>query len=73
VGRVARVIKTTLVRMTIAAIAIRSVTASPASPQPSSTATTGFTYACVDTRAGVLTRSSHVYAENPTMEPNTIR
>src|SRR5262249_31075573 len=60
---------------TIATVArtIRSVIASPAKAQPSSTATTGVTYAYVETRAGVVERSSQTYAEKPRREPKTMR
>src|SRR5690606_7385578 len=40
---------------------------------PSSTATTGFTNACVDAIAVVVARSSQTYALNPTQEPKTTR
>jgi hypothetical protein len=52
------VIKATPLTMTAAATSMRTVNASPANAAPSSTATTGLTYAYVLTRAGVLTRSS---------------
>ncbi len=65
--------RATPLTMTAAATAIRTVSASPASAQPSSTAMTGFTYAYVLTRVGVLTRSSQMYALKAMIEPNTTR
>src|SRR5258706_11921649 len=59
--------------MTRAATPVAAVIDSPPTLHPSATATSGFTYACVPTRDGDATRSSHSYAENATTEPNTIR
>ena len=59
--------------MTDAATIVRAVSGSPASAHPSSTATTGFTYAYVDTFAGVVARRSHAYAENATSDPKDRR
>src|SRR5690606_32228913 len=67
------VIAATAPTLITAATAIRGLLGSRANAQPSSTATTGLTYAYVETRAGVLTPRSHVYAVNPTSEPNTMR
>ena len=66
-------ISTTPLTITAAANIIRVVSGSLAITNPSSTAITGFTYAYVLTRAGVLTCSSHTYAVNATIEPNTTR
>jgi len=53
----AKVINATPPRITAAATSIRPVNGSPATAQPSTTATTGFTYAYVDTLAGVVAPS----------------
>ena len=57
--------------MMAAATSIRGVNDSPATSQPRKTATTGFTYAYVETRDGGQTRSSHMYALRATMDPIT--
>jgi hypothetical protein len=44
---------------------VRPSRPSPPIPQPTTSATTGFTYAYVPTRAGVEARSSHMYAVKP--------
>ena len=50
----------TAAMMVQAAAMVRGVSGSCATSQPSSTATTGFTYAYVATRAGLSTRSSQM-------------
>src|SRR5437870_8191120 len=56
-----------------AATIVPIVTASPASDQPRKTATTGLTYAYVETFAAVVTRSNQMYAVNATSEPKNIK
>src|SRR5690606_28508982 len=67
------VITTTEPMITAEAIRTRTVSGSPANAHPNSTATTGLTYAYVETRAGVDTLSRKTYAEYPISEPKTIR
>src|SRR5204862_7613692 len=49
------------------------VTGSPSTAAPSAIATTGLTYAWVETTVVETLRSSHPYAEYASSEPNTIR
>ena len=67
------VINATEPTMIAAATNIRGVTGSPATSQPSNTATTGFTYAYVAARAGGTFRSNQLYAVKATIEPKTIK
>jgi len=53
-----RVIRTTATTMTLPASSIDAVTRSPARAQPSTTATSGFTYVCVITVIGDVSRSA---------------
>ena len=66
-------IKATAPTITAEATIMRGVSTSPANAQPSSTATTGFTYAYVETRAGVETVSRYMYAEKAMSEPKVNR
>src|SRR5690349_10220206 len=59
--------------MTIVATQVFQPTASPASTHPSNTATTGFTYAYVETRDGEATVRSHVKTVNAMIDPKTMR
>src|SRR4029077_19761376 len=63
----------TAVRMTAAAVTVRSVMLSPAINQPRNSATTGFTNAYVATRAAVLFCKIYRYALNPIPDPKAIR
>jgi len=50
------------------ATATRGESGSPATAAPTTRATTGFTNAYVPTSVGLATRSSHMYAVNPTSD-----
>ena len=58
-------------RMIAPATMVRAVSGSEAKAAPSRTATTGFTYAYVDTSDVRALRISHAYAEKPTSDPAT--
>jgi len=55
------------------ATTVRTVTGSERKAHPRNTATTGFTYAYVETSDVRAFRSSHTYEANPTNEPNVMR
>src|SRR5579859_6348537 len=55
------------------AMAVSPVTCSPSTIAPSATATSGFTYAYVETAVADTWCSSQMYAEYAISEPNTIR
>jgi hypothetical protein len=59
--------------MTAVASRVPALRCSPATAHPSTTATAGFTNAYVATRVGAVWRRSHMYAENVTTVPMTIR
>src|SRR5207245_3135238 len=67
------VITTTAMTMTEDARRVRRVNCSPARKYPRKTATTGLTYAYVETLAVVVFVRSQTYDEKPIREPNTIR
>src|SRR5215475_1016274 len=74
IGALPRVLTiATAARMMAVAITVCAPIVSEASNHPRKTATTGFTYAYVDTRDGDATVSSQVKAVNAMIEPNTVR
>ena len=59
--------------ITALAPSVRKVIGSPPNVHPSTTATTGFANAKLDTFAAVLTRSRKTYAGKATIAPNTVK
>jgi hypothetical protein len=55
------------------AITVRSEIDSSRNAHPRTTATTGFTYAYVETSGVRAFRSNHTYDANPANDPNTMR